>query len=214
VSGVATICRPPALSNLEKPSITAAIVQSGKNPPPNENRLQFPICATHGDFHKARRSIRPLSDECQRFIEAIQPYNTPELDDPRLLVLNLNRNIGILGDWSRKDRHRQLHVVTSWISEAMPKLEVPDGVSVKWLRVTGDGFLEDHNEIAAFELCGYTPAMKTQVYANPDLMIDIAVDEIPEPCAPNDTLGNRLSEMIVAVSLVVRTLEELAGTTK
>ncbi len=48
------------------------------------------------------------------------------------------------------------------------------------------------------------------VQGNPDLMIDVAVNEDPKPIAESDTLGNRLTEMIRAVTFVVWRLENIA----
>ena len=62
--------------------------------------------------------------------------------------------------------------------------------------------------IASFRLSGYVPGMKVQ--ANSNLAIDIAVNEIPKPAAGNDTLGERLKQMIITVKFVVRMLEEIA----
>jgi hypothetical protein len=74
------------------------------------------------------------------------------------------------------------------------------------MKVNHSGFLEDENEVASFRLIGYRPGMKVQ--ANPDLIIDIAVKEIPRPCADNDTLGNRLVSMIDAVKSIVHSFEK------
>jgi hypothetical protein len=84
----------------------------------------------------------------------------------------------------------------------------PPGVMLKSIRVSGDGFLENHREIASFRLAGYVPGMKVE--ANPNLMIDVAVNEIPKPAADNDTLGERLKQMVVAVRFVVGALEAIA----
>jgi len=66
----------------------AAIIESGQDPPPNENRLEFPICVSAAEFHKSAWKIAPLSKQCRDFIESIQPYNAPELAAP-LVVLNM-----------------------------------------------------------------------------------------------------------------------------
>jgi hypothetical protein len=186
----------------------AAIVESGQDPPPDQNSLEFPVCVSTRNFKQAARKIAPLSQECRDYIESVQPYNTPKLA-PELRVVNINRTIGILSDWARKDRHRQLHVVASWASSASPKILLPDGASLRYLRVSGDGFLENNSEIARFAIDGFVPEMKRKVKANPDLAIDIAVNEKPKPCADNDTLGQRLTQMIAWVSIIVSTLEGL-----
>lgn len=47
-----------------------------------------------------------------------------------------------------------------------------------------------------------------RVQANPDLFIDIAVDEIPPPCADNDTLGNRLLAMLKTTHVVISSIKD------
>ena len=187
----------------------AAIRQTGQNPPPDQNHLEFPVYFRPRDFEQHARKIAPLSQNCRTFIESVQPYNTPKGLAPEIKIVSINRNLGILSDWARKDRHRQLHIVASWASSASPKVFAPAGTSVRYIRVATDGFLEDNGDIAAFAIDGFIPSMKWEVKANPHLSLDIAVNETPKPCADNDTLGNRLLHMIVAVSAVVGTLEDL-----
>jgi len=186
----------------------AAIIESKQNPPPGENRLEFPVCSNAAEFLKSARKIEPLSQKCRDFIESIQPYHTPELP-AELYIRNFNRNLGILHDWARKDRHRQLHVVGCWGSQASPSIRLPAGTSLKSIRACTDGFLEYEHEIASFEIDGFVPGMKVQ--ANPDLMIDIAVNETPKPCADNDTLGNRLTYIGETVEVTVCTIEHLCS---
>ncbi len=182
----------------------AAILETGQDPPPNENLLAFPICASEADFKNSARNTAPLSQKLKAIVESVQPYKIPELE-PQLLVLNINRALGILHEWARRDRHRQLHVLASWASNARPKLMLPDGVWLTDLTVSNDGLLKDEREVARFGLTGYHSGMN--VKANPDLMLDIAVDEIPPPCADNDTLGNRLETIGVAVRTIVDSFE-------
>jgi hypothetical protein len=70
--------------------------------------------------------------------------------------------------------------------------------------VTYDGFLEHECAVAVFKVAGYTRGM--DVKANPNMFIDIAVDEDPPPCADTDTL-NRLKAMRIEVGAVVKALE-------
>ena len=46
-----------------------------------------------------------------------------------------------------------------------------------------------------------------EVQANPDLMIDLAVNEPPDPCADNDTLGNRLTYIGETVAIMICDIE-------
>ena len=104
-----------------------ACVNSGKRPPPDEDQLEFVFCQ-RGTFNDFRRKMRPLTNEQRSIIEAVQPYNAPELP-AHLRVGNWNRSLGILNDWARKDRHRKLHVLASWASDIQPMLIIPEGTT-------------------------------------------------------------------------------------
>lgn len=183
----------------------AAILDSGQDPPPNEKNLEFPICDSPTKFANASRKIEPLAEQRRAIIETVQPYNAPDLE-PNQIPYNFNLALGILNDWARKDRHRRLHVVGSWGSQSSPKLRLPRGVTLKNLAVSTSGFLCDEREVATFQLSGWSGELKVE--ANPDLMIDIAVDEDPPPRSDNDTLGLRLKAMHKAVAWVVGGIEE------
>jgi hypothetical protein len=188
----------------------AAMLDSGKNPPPDEDYLEFPVCATTRGFKNSARKIAPLSEERRRFIETVQPYHTEELSrgiEPAFMVRNFNRNLGMLNDWARIDRHRQLHIVGSWPSSTDPILALPAGVKLVSLNVSATHFLEHEDKIADFGLEGWRCGM--EMYANANMMIDIAVNESPPRCAPNDTFGPRLLGMVETVLKVIVRIEEL-----
>jgi hypothetical protein len=63
-----------------------AILQTGKNPPPDERDLQFPICTNSKSFKNCLGQIRPLSDDVKAFIESVQPYQTAPLTIGRELI--------------------------------------------------------------------------------------------------------------------------------
>lgn len=184
----------------------AAIRESGVDPPPNARDLEFPICSSTAHFNQANRKIAPLTGQRRLIVETIQPYNAPGNLDPETLVFSLNRALDILNDWARKDRHRALHVVGSWASSATPLLLIPAPAHLDSLAVTGDGFLESEREVARFKISGFVPGMNVQ--ANPNLMIDIGVDEALPPCADNDTLGNRIKAMMTLARTVVGGIEK------
>jgi hypothetical protein len=186
----------------------ARIAESHRNPPPNEQYLEFPICfSDSAEFgKKAASMLGPLAEKRRAIVESVQPYNIPKDIEPQLMVFNFNRTLGILHNWARFDRHRKLHVVGSWVSNANPAVRCPDGTTLEYLRVGGSGFLEDESQIASFRVVGYRRGMTVQ--ANPDVDIDIAVNEIPPPCANNDTLGNRLRAMFIATYTIVGSFED------
>jgi hypothetical protein len=64
------------------------------------------------------------------------------------MVKNINRSLGILNDLARKDRHRTVHVVGSWVADLKPEFRLPKGVRVSSLKREIGGFLEDWNDLA------------------------------------------------------------------
>ena len=88
----------------------AAIIDSKSDPPPNDDRLEFPIFDDPAKFRKkAAIALAPLADKRKRVIESVQPYPTTNIPADQL-VFSINRSLGILGNWARKDRHRSLHL--------------------------------------------------------------------------------------------------------
>ena len=184
----------------------AAIRETGLDPPPKARDLEFPICSSAEQFKQAERKIAPLTGKRRVIVETIQPYNAPANLDPEIQVFSLSRALGLLNDWARKDRHRTLHVVGPWGSRTMPLILVPEPAHLEFIGPTGDGFLECEREVANFMISGYVSGMDVQ--ANPNLMIDIGVDDDVPPCADNDTLGNRLKAMMILVRTVVGSIEK------
>jgi hypothetical protein len=189
---------------LDSAVYAAAVQQTGQDPPPNEEHLEFPIRPSEERFHEAGWHLKPLTDDLRAIVESVQPYKAPELTADEM-VYNFNRALGILNDWARIDRHRRLHVLGSWASNANPMFRLPPGCGIGFLRVVNDGLLEHEDELASFGLVGFVPGMDVQ--ANPNLTIDVTVDERPHPCADNDTLGLRMEAMLRAVRYAVGKLE-------
>lgn len=184
----------------------AAIRDSGQDPPPDEEKLEFPICRSPGQFEDSARKIAPLHEGRREIVRLVQPYLADELPDR---IGGMNVALGILNDWARKDRHRKLHVVGSWASEATPQFIIPDGARIEDLHVRADGFLEHDHEVAKFRVVGWEPGM--DIKANPDLMIDIALDEAPGPRNQDDTFGARIAVMVEAVNYVIGAIEHSYG---
>ncbi len=62
-----------------------AIHESGQNPPPDADSLQFPIADSADNFARdSRRRLKPLSNPVRAVIESLQPYNRPHPDLPPL----------------------------------------------------------------------------------------------------------------------------------
>jgi len=183
----------------------ATIYATKSDPPPKETSLEFPITNDPKEFPQlAKRRLWGLPQDLQDAIEHVQPYNTPQLP-PELMVSNINRCLGILNDLSRKDRHRRLHVVGSLPLTFEPLFYLPEGVSVVDVQTKTDGLLEEQAEIATFRLIGFRSGMSIQV--NPNMSTNIGCTEPPPACHVNDTLGQRIAEIINTVDAVIVAFE-------
>lgn len=179
----------------------AAILDSGQDPPPNENALEFPICMTAAHWQDSRRKVDPLTDEHRGIIEAMQPYNASKYPGTGRVV----RSLGILNDWARKDRHRRIHVVRTWLGPVVPRLRVAEPGRVSALIARPPGVVDGQTKIARFAIEGWKPGLK--VNADAYVSFDVIVGEPPPPADADDTLARRISEMFYAVRYVVELFE-------
>jgi hypothetical protein len=93
----------------------AAVCVSGQNPPPQKGQLQLPVCFTEADYRKNEYRLKPLADQHRIIIEKMQPYRH---DDPDTSAL------GWLHKLARIDRHRSLHLITTYAAEMNPLIEI------------------------------------------------------------------------------------------
>jgi len=175
----------------------------------NESSLEFPITNDPKEFVKlAKRRLWGLPAELIIGIESVQPYNTPANLPAEKLVAKNSRCLGILHDLARIDRHRKLHIVGSAPLQFEPVFTLPAAVSVKDVRITADKLLTEQSEIATFKLVGFRTGMNIQV--NPNMTTNIGCTEPPEPCHPNDTFSERLTEILHTVNTIVSAFESHA----
>jgi hypothetical protein len=100
-----------------------AVHESGRNPPPDETVLAFPLTKTSAEFKKAKNRIRTLSINLQKVIEKVQPYNRTTRGLPCVL--------GALARFDDTDKHRLLKVVA-----LLPRF---NSTAVGWENVEGEG---------------------------------------------------------------------------
>jgi len=186
-----------------------AIIDSGQDPPPDAEKLEFPIRSTQAAFDQVAWKIAPLSDHHRSMIGGIQPYAVPNQSDGNRLA---GHALDLLNDWARKDRHRGLHVVASWAANKNPLFEPPEGCTVHSVVVTPDGPLEEQCEVASFCVAGWQRGMS--FVANPNLTIDVSLND-PIPSLDHnifdtdeETLTNHVLLMIIVVDTVIEGFEE------
>jgi hypothetical protein len=190
----------------------AACLTTGHRPPPNEHQLEFPITDSREAFDKSARKIQPLKPAQRAVIEALQPFNMPATLTPAETAYSFNRGLAILNDWARKDRHRKLHVAASWVSNVYPMIAIPPGTRVADFTVLRDRFIlkdESEIEIATFRIEGWQHGMSMS--ANPNVMLDLVVDEPPLPCDDKDTLNQRFKCIQYAVGTAIDSVAQTFG---
>jgi hypothetical protein len=183
----------------------AAIYDTGQAPPPDHERLEFPFRSSREEFDNATWKIRPLSPKHRDIIESVQPYNAPHVSPDERTTIN---GLTALNDWARIDRHRRLHIISSWATRARPKFQCPHGVTVRSIVVASEPghFLEDESKVAGFFVEGWDPSMSFQ--ANPDLFIDVTIQEA-SPLGVGPTLTDASNAVIQAVQVVLKRFESI-----
>jgi len=142
-----------------------AVHQSGANPPPVENKLQFPIADSHANFQSSTFRIASLSAPVQAAIESVQPYNRthPKLPPP----------LAVLRDLENIDKHRFLRLAYTGIGDIDVELGgVPNPLAGQPAQIPHDGEIKDGTEVVAFVFSAPNPGMKF-VKAQMDLMISL-----------------------------------------
>lgn len=180
-----------------------AILDSGQDPPPDAEKLEFPFRGSEPKFDSVAWKIAPLTKQHQDMIKSVQPYTAGEGDDAQRVVAE---SLDILNDWARKDRHRGLHVIAHWAANKDPLFDLPDGCALAWVAITHDDSLEKESEVASFRLAGYVPGM--EVVADPNLTIDISINEPPQPRDDADTLNARVVNMHVVIDAIIEGFEK------
>jgi hypothetical protein len=175
----------------------AAIADTGQDPPPDADRLQFPVALTRAAFGRARAQIDALSIENKRSIESCQPYRSAE---PRGTALHW------VNEMARKDRHRRLHVLGAWVVEAKIAVEAPPGAMVVFEHLDPRGFVRESATVARFKVTPYSAG--DRVHANPNAALDFEVEEFLS--RPHDIswlrspMAHRL--MIIEMSTIAPTI--------
>lgn len=184
-----------------------AIIDSRQDPPPDAEKLEFPIRRSKASFDEAAWKIRPLNDQHRWMIESMQPY---DLDDLAPGMRKTAETLAVVNDLARKDRHRGMRVVASWGSSANPEFDLPDRCSLDWVTVTQDGLFESESEVARFKIANWTPDLEMQ--ANPNLMIDVTVEDFtPASGDDEDTLASQTRWWLAVFELLFEGFEKTLG---
>lgn len=144
-----------------------AVYDSGESPPPDEDRLQYPVCATEKAWRENLRRLQPLHDDHLKMLYAVQPFQG-DADANWLAMINR---------LARVDRHRRLNVGTAYIAETDPVFQVPDGRDVT-LQKGSVRLIDGYAEV--FKLTIRPWADEDPIEVNPRMAFDPEVVEWAE----------------------------------
>ncbi len=141
-----------------------AAYASGENPPPNEDKLQYPIYDSERAWRNNLYRLEPLAEHHREMLHIMQPFASDA--DANFL--------GWINRLARIDRHRRLVDGTAYLAEIEPVVQVPSGTSVRF--EWGERVLtQGRAEVARVTVFPWAEGMEVAV--NPRVGIDPEVAE-------------------------------------
>lgn len=178
-----------------------AVHESGTTPPPDENRLMFPITDTAAKFNEsAQRTIRNVSVSVRDAIEAVQPYNRPHPKLPPPLA--------ILRDLENIDKHRLLRLAYAAISQGNVHLNGIQSPHVQQVQfVPYGGEIKDSTEVFAIAFDAPNPNMKFET-----VELDMAISLWHGKRHPSDPPWHDRNEVHVLLTLLATEVRTVINT--
>lgn len=175
-----------------------AVLVSQQRPPPNAERLEWPICLDESSWRStARRRLGALPPEVQEALAGVQPFmaSSPEWNCLR-----------ILHDLARVDRHRTAHLIAPFLAEANAVVDRSDIVDLD-VRV---GVVPEDGIVASFRKLSPEPLRREDM--DLDLTFDVEMAEVvdsPHPVTgvPQRPWGSLDKRMLA----LLRAVEEYTG---
>ena len=137
-----------------------AVYESGSLPPPSEGVLQYPIYASPAAWSNNLYRLNPLTQHQRDRLEQMQPYNS---EDPDANYL------GWLNTLARNDRHRRLSIVTAYVAEVSPVVQLPIGCTAT-VQFGNRVLVDDYADVARIAVTPWQGGW--EVNANPRIGID------------------------------------------
>lgn len=164
-----------------------AVYTTGQSPPPNEEKLQYPIYDSEQAWRRNRYRLDPLAEHHREMLRAMQPFAS-----------DLDANyLGWINRMARIDRHRRLVDGTAYLAVIDPVVQVPGGcdVSLEW----GERVLVDEGaDVARITISPWSPDMDIAV--NPRVGID---PEIAQWSASPFWTGKRFTDRLTMIQIFV-----------
>lgn len=181
-----------------------AIIDSGTNPPPNGDVLEWPICTTPEAWVRQQRRLSQLSPRIREALENIQPYKA---EAPGWNCLR------ILHGLARKDRHRTVHLVTSFVTSGSGWFDVDHVEDLQ----TSVGIVPSSGLLATFKFLGDGELERRHL--DLDFVFEVEIEMSPHPgngvlARPWGSLDARLQALLKAVFEYTEGLHAIALETR
>ena len=147
-----------------------AVITSGQNPPPNAERLEWPIRASRREWTNQVGRYRALPDVVVEALEAIQPY---QAEFPTW------NSLALLHDLARFDRHRTPKLLALYLVVFRMKYG-PDVVTV--LHTAEEGVIQPGSALATVRLADGHSLMP-EVF-DLDVEFDVDVEDVATAYGP------------------------------
>ena len=175
---------------------------------PDPTVVSFPLAETMDEFLSAYEAgvldgIRP--DHVQ-FIEGLQPFNAPFVQDRPPRVLQFLRQL--------TEQPTTAEVVTAWAHLAQPEVVVTPPSSAVIVGIEPDGPITTTKTIATFQVT-HPPDLDSRDWpttrGNPNVAFDLVSAVGSTPTGPDDTFGRRGRAVLVTVTRILEALERSMG---
>ena len=171
-----------------------AIRRSKVDPPPDAERLAFPICDSPESFREAKWRIHTLSDPVQTAVERLQPYHRSHQDFPPLL--------GLVRTLDNANKHRLVHLAVAQLAGGYLAFPVEAGQTIDEKIHTGE--VVDGTEVVSITVNRPTPEMDYGF--TPDIIVTLR--HAPDAWCHVIFL---LREMLAEVTHVITSVSEAAA---
>jgi hypothetical protein len=179
----------------------AAIAESKQDPPPQSDKLMFPICDSkvNFDLDLKRRKLGDISAPMRAVFELFQPYNRPYPKLPPLLAM--------LRDFENADKHKLLRLLFTCVSTGDIGFTGPPlAGGTKLVFHANKGEITDGAEVVAFIFDRPTPQMRydrsnfTMVFALPHQKAGDGVSDRDDATTLMELIGTEIRTVIDSVA--------------
>ena len=190
---------------LDSVAFRTVVLETGYDPPPRENSIEFPIYTKPDRFENCPLiTLTKFPPIIKEWIRSVQPYSYPKASDPD--IQEMGRLLEVLHDCARKDRHRKLHMIVAGISKLKTRFETSPNVRISNVQPVPIDFFGDEVDFLTFDAVITDRSLDTHVKLHTDMTVDLGMMEFPNQIGQD--LMNELERVMIAARHVVQVFED------